>query len=155
MSNMRGVADFPDLWERRTTIETPEGVVCDLLGLPDLVQAKKTQRDKDWPMIRRLVESHYFQHGKEPTEVRVEFWLRELRTPSLLTEAAGRWRERAAELAAGRPLLTHAIRGDEAAAEKGLVDEENAERARDKEHWQPLIAELEEMRRRNPPPRPS
>jgi hypothetical protein len=30
------------------------------MGLPDLVQAKKTQPDKDWPMIRRLVEVNYF-----------------------------------------------------------------------------------------------
>jgi len=27
-------------------------------------KGKKTQRDKDWPMIRRLVEAHYFQHRR-------------------------------------------------------------------------------------------
>ena len=31
----------------------------ELLGIEDLVKAKKTQRDKDWPMIRRLVDAHY------------------------------------------------------------------------------------------------
>ena len=53
MSKMRGVDSFSKLWRRRTTIELPDGTKCDLLSLPDLVQAKKTQRDKDWPMIRR------------------------------------------------------------------------------------------------------
>ena len=50
MSSLRGVDPFPALWERRTTFETPDGTLCDLLSLPDLVQAKKTQRDKDWPI---------------------------------------------------------------------------------------------------------
>jgi hypothetical protein len=54
MSRMRGVDSFERLWSRRTTIEVPSGTTFDLLSLPDLVQAKKTQRDKDWPMIRRL-----------------------------------------------------------------------------------------------------
>ena len=63
MSKMRGVDAFPKLWKRRTTIELPDGTRCDLLSLPDLVQAKKTQCDKDWPMIRRLVEAHYFQNN--------------------------------------------------------------------------------------------
>ncbi len=57
---------------------------CDLLSLPDLVQAKKTQRDKDWPMIRRLVEAHYFEHHANPKPAQVRFWMRELRTPDLL-----------------------------------------------------------------------
>src|SRR6476660_2342445 len=50
MSRMRGVAPFGDLWDRRTTIVLGEESL-ELLSLPDLVQAKKTQRDKDWPMI--------------------------------------------------------------------------------------------------------
>ena len=55
MSRMRGVDPIPKLWQRRTVMELPDGTKCDLLSLPDLVQAKKTQRDKDWPMIRPLV----------------------------------------------------------------------------------------------------
>jgi hypothetical protein len=62
MSRMRGVDSFPKLWKRCTVIELPDGTRCDLLSLPDLVQAKKTQRDKDWPMIRQLVEAHFFQN---------------------------------------------------------------------------------------------
>jgi len=34
------------------------GQACVLYGaIEDLVKAKKTQRDKDWPMIRRLIEA--------------------------------------------------------------------------------------------------
>jgi len=54
MSVLRGVAPFEALWRRRTTVEAEEEMGIELLALPDLVQAKKTQRDKDWPMIRRL-----------------------------------------------------------------------------------------------------
>jgi hypothetical protein len=36
-----------------------------------LVKAKKTQRDKDWPMIRRLVDAHYEEFREEPTDDRV------------------------------------------------------------------------------------
>jgi len=73
MSKMRGVDSFPRLWKRRTTIELPDGTKCDLLSLPDLVQAKKTQRDKDWPMIRRLVEAHYFQNRAKPNPAQIRF----------------------------------------------------------------------------------
>ena len=58
MSKMRGVDVFSLLWKRRTTIALPDGTRCDLMSLPDLVQAKKTQRNKDWPMIRRLIEAN-------------------------------------------------------------------------------------------------
>ncbi len=59
MAKMRGLEDFVLLWERRAVLQLPDGTLCDLLSLPDLVRAKKTQCDKDWPMIRRLVEAHY------------------------------------------------------------------------------------------------
>ena len=90
MSKMRGVDSFAKLWRRRTTIELPDGTKCDLLSLPDLVQAKKTQRDKDWPMIRRLVEAHYFQNRAKPNPAQIRFWLQELRTPEILLELARR-----------------------------------------------------------------
>jgi hypothetical protein len=31
-------------------------------SLPDLLRAKRTQRDKDWPMTARLLEAHYYQN---------------------------------------------------------------------------------------------
>ncbi|MCW1924040.1 hypothetical protein OKA05_15845 [Luteolibacter arcticus] len=147
MSSMRGVAPFPELWERRTTLETPDGTVCDLLSLPDLVQATKTQRDKDWPMIRRLVEAHYFERPADPTPPQILFWLRELRTASLLIECAARWPEDCRQQAPIRESLRHAWAQNESALESALAAEEQAERLRDKEYWLPLKKELEAMRR--------
>lgn len=57
MGKMRGVDSFPELWSRREEIELPEIGKVAVMSLSDLVKAKKTQRDKDWPMIRRLVEA--------------------------------------------------------------------------------------------------
>ena len=54
LAKLRGVDSFPDLWVRRTTVEVPEGEILDVLSLPDLVKSKKTQRDQDWPMLRRV-----------------------------------------------------------------------------------------------------
>jgi hypothetical protein len=147
MSSMRGVDPFPALWERRTTVETPDGTRCDLLSLPDLVQAKKTQRDKDWPMIRRLVEAHYFENSEDPNEDQIRFWFLELRTPSLLIEAAARWPGETRQETATRPLLEHALARDEASLEAAISAEEQAERLRDKDYWLPLKKELEAMRR--------
>ena len=103
MSRMRGVDPFPKLWARRTTIELPDGTLCDLLALPDLVRAKKTQRDKDWPMLRRLLEAHFFQNRTKPTTDQVRFWLRELRTPELLIEVAQAHPRILSRLIAARP----------------------------------------------------
>lgn len=72
MSRMRGVDDFPMLWKRRTTLEI-DGLTVDLMSLPDLVRAKRKQRAKDWPMIQRLIESHWFNHRHEPSPRRIEF----------------------------------------------------------------------------------
>jgi hypothetical protein len=146
MAKMRGVDPFERLWTRRTTIELPDGTRCDLLSLPDLVQAKKTQRDKDWPMIRRLVEAHYFEHHASPTPARLRFWMRELRTPELLIALARRHPALCRRLAARRPLLAEAARADEPGLTRALLDEETAERARDRQYWLPLRAELERLR---------
>ncbi|MSU58970.1 MAG: hypothetical protein EXS35_12520 [Pedosphaera sp.] len=146
MSKMRGVDSFAKLWRRRTTIELPDGTKCDLLSLPDLVQAKKTQRDKDWPMIRRLVEAHYFSHKDKPNTTQKKFWLMELRTPQLLLEVAAANTSIAWRLAAKRPLLRSAASGKLAQLERALATEENKLRAKDKAYWSPLLAELESLR---------
>jgi hypothetical protein len=66
------------------TLVDDEGVEYHLLCIPDLVQAKKTQRSKDWPVIELLVTIHYRQHASEATDEQVDFWLHEARTPELL-----------------------------------------------------------------------
>ena len=146
MSRLRGVEPFPVLWERRTTITDADGFAHELLALPDLVQAKKTQRSKDWPMLRRLLEAHYLQHRSTPNNERVRFWLRELRTPELLIEASQTWPESAAAMTGERPLLRLARQEMLTELEAALLAEELAERQRDRLHWQPLKAELERLR---------
>jgi hypothetical protein len=159
MAVQRGVAPFAELWERRTSVVLPDGKQIELLSLPDLVQAKKTQRDKDWPMIRRLVETNYFENRDDPTDAQVAFWLRELRTPDLLIECVRRFPQ--AVEACPRPAVV-ALRGASdsgrgepdpdaravSIAEAAIEEEERAERQRDREYWQPLRRELEQMRHR-------
>jgi hypothetical protein len=147
MSTMRGVADFSDLWERRTTLQADDGTLYQLMALPDLVQAKKTQRDKDWPMIRRLIEADRIACRDEADPGQVAFWLREGRTTELLIDLARSHRELAREIAImARPLLSAVIEEDEPAIENGLAEEERSERALDRAYWTPLKRELEELR---------
>jgi hypothetical protein len=146
MSKMRGVDSFAGLWRRRTVIELPDGTKCDLLSLPDLVQAKKTQRDKDWPMIRRLVEANYFENQSRPNPARIRFWFRELRTPELLSNLAHRYPAICSRVISRRPLLTYALSAEGQKLEQALRAEESIERDRDRQHWLPLRKELERLR---------
>jgi hypothetical protein len=145
MSKMRGVAPFPELWERRTTIEMEDGLRCDLLALPDLVAAKKTQRDKDWPMIRRLIEADCAAASGEASAARLRFWLLEARTPELIAELARRFPQECAALAPARPLLSGPFEFETLG--RRILDEEQAERELDRAYWLPLKRELEAMRR--------
>jgi hypothetical protein len=151
MTRMRGVDTFPKLWARRSSFDLPGGMRCQVMALPDLVQAKKTQRDKDWPMLRRLMEAHYFQNRDAATAAQAVFWLRELRTPELLVEVACRWPAAWARQGGHRPLLTLARPGGEDKLAAALVQEEWVERQADASHWKPLKAELERLRHRRPP----
>ena len=154
MSKLRGVEAFEKLWERRTTLTDQEGTTYELLSLPDLVQAKKTQRNKDWPMLQRLLESHYLSHRNNSTEQKREFWLHELRTPELLVEATQTWPGLATLVAKERPLI-HSAQSDRLAdLDDALVAEERAERERDREYWRPLKAELEAIRHSGKKPTP-
>ncbi len=121
MARLRGGDPFPVLWQRRTTITDSDGTVYELLALQDLVLAKKTQRGKDWPMVRRLLEAHYLQHREAPGPEMIPFWLRELQTPEFLIEAVERWPEEAARLRGERPLLDEAARGAPAEVERALL----------------------------------
>ncbi len=146
MSVMRGVAPFDELWQRRTTLEDDTGVRIEIMSLPDLVKAKKTQRDKDWPMIRRLVEAHFVQHSKNPTPERISFWLQESRTVTILQELARQYPDQLAAVSKQRPLLSLATSADEVALTSALESEEKQEREADRVYWLPLRAELEKLR---------
>lgn len=138
MSKMRGVDDFATLWARRTTVGE-----IGLLSLPDLVKAKKTQRDKDWPMVSRLVEANYFTERLQPTPQQIEFWLRELRNPLLLLEVCQRFPLEREQNATIRPLLKLSNLEE---LQTALRDEEQRERESDKRYWLPLRKQLEQLR---------
>ncbi len=146
MSTMRGVEGFEKLWKRRSTVKMPNGPKCDLLSLPDLVQAKKTQRDKDWPMIRRLVEAHYFEHREKPSPAGVRFWFLELRSPTLLLELARRFPKACRRFISRRPLLEYASKSHAAKLESAIAEEEKRVREEDHAYWIPLRRELEKLR---------
>jgi hypothetical protein len=147
MTRLRAAADFDTLWSRRTSFADARDVVYDLLCIPDLVQAKKTQRSKDWPVIELLVTIHYRENGGAPREEHRDFWLREARTPELLVELCGRFPERARVLAEDRPLLKLASEGMLDELRTALDAEVRAEQALDRSYWEPLRKELEQFRR--------
>jgi len=152
MTKMRGVDAFPELWARRTTIKTREGPRIDLLSLPDLVKAKKTQRDKDWPMIKRLLEADFFAQTEAPGRQRIEFWFKELRTPEILLQLHADYPKIAETMLPTRPCLRFVRSRDEQGLRKALLEEELEEREKDKRYWAPLkeiLAELKTMRYRD------
>jgi len=153
MAKMRGVDSFEQLWQRRTTLEAEDGTKYELLALPDLVKAKKTQRDKDWPMIRRLIEADHVACGLHPTDAQLCFWFKEARTPSLLKELATRHPELArALLPERREVLDAVLKSGQTDIEEALALEERRERLADRAYWEPLKKELEILRRVNATP---
>lgn len=143
MAVLRNCEGFETLWQRRTVLDV-DGITVNILAPEDLVRAKKTQRDKDWPSVRRLVERSYLV--EESTPSKISFWLQELRTPELLIEAAKRFPVEAVELGAGRPALRAAIKEDKAAISKYFAEELAAEAELDIAYWEPLKKELEAFR---------
>ncbi len=145
MTKLREVDVFSTLWNRRTTLVIDEETI-EMLSLPDLVQAKKTQRDKDWPMIARLLEANYFANRNNPTEQQITFWLRELRTTSLLIEVAAHFPDECKRETSNRELLLYAVAANEPALEEALKEEEEKQREADRRYWQPLKDELQRLR---------
>ena len=148
MSRMRGVAPFDTLWERRTSITLTDDarstdVTVEVMALEDLVTAKKTQRDKDWPMLRRLVDASYdsARDGDASAE-QATFWLAELRSPEFLREAISRFPLEAVR--STRPAVIAATaEGDVGEA---LANEQSTEMDADRAYWEPLRRELESLR---------
>ena len=147
MTKMRGVEDFPLLWERRTVLSAHSGEEFNLLSVLDLVQAKKTQRSKDWPIIELLVAIHYRENVNAPREDWIYFWLKEARTPELIIELVDRFPTQTAQVRNERPLLAFATPPEVDALREALDAEVRAEQTADRAYWAPLKAELEEYRR--------
>ena len=146
MTVLHGCEPFAALWSRRRTLSLPDVGRVHVLSLADLVHAKKTQRDKDWPMVRRLVEADYHGHRFAPARERIVFWLREVRTTDLLLELCRRYARTARQLAAARPTLGRALLGDRAGVERAPEAEQQRCRAIDRAYWAPLRDELAQWR---------
>ncbi len=146
MSVLHGCASFEVLWARRKRLKLPGSGPVAVLALADLVQAKKTQRDKDWPMIRRLVDVDYHNRPARPSRKQIQFWLREGRTPEILVDLCQKYPGSARRLAKERRVLRWAMKRDLAKVEQVLRAEEDAWRAADRAYWQPLRAELFQWR---------
>jgi hypothetical protein len=157
MTRLRDLPDFPILWERRTVIADEGGAEFHLLSIPDLVEAKKTQRTKDWPIIELLVAIHYRENSATPRPDWIAFWLMQARTPELLIELVQRFPEQARHQSERRPLLQLANSAESDPLREALDSEVRAEQAKDRAYWAPLKAEIEAFRRaerdpRSPPP---
>jgi len=146
MTKLRGCGDFALLWEQRATIQDGAGFSYELLGIEDLVRAKKTQREKDWPMIRRLVDAHYDEFRDDPTGERVRFWLRESRTPEVLIAVGAKHPHILKECIGIRPFLAGAMSANRSAILMELEKERIVEMETDARYWQPLKKELESLR---------
>ena len=156
MTQLRGLADFEALWRRRTVIEDESGLQFHLLATPDLVQAKKTQRSKDWPVIDALVAIHYTENRESPRPEFIRFWLKEARSAELLMTLVRDFPDEARLVVEERPLLRLADGRDPEWLREALDAEVRLEQANDREYWRPLKMELESLRRgiegkRSPP----
>ena len=147
MTRLRDLEPFEVLWARRTTIATDDGGEVHLLSVPDLVNAKKTQRAKDWPMIDALVEAHYLALGTAPTPAQILFWLAESRTPERLIDLTARFPAQTASALASRPLLALALAGTLPDLRAALDAEVREEQDKDRRYWEPLKREMEAFRR--------
>jgi hypothetical protein len=146
ISVMRGVDPFEEIWTRRSTVEVAPGESYDVMSLPDLVRSKKTQRDKDWPMIRRLIEANYVANRENPAPEQIEFWLLESRTPSIIREIAAAYPAIARRLSDRRLFLASITGMGDRELDDALDAEEKREREIDREYWKPLREELERLR---------
>ena len=103
-------------------------------------------------MIELLVAIHYRENSPTPRTEWVEFWLRQARTPELLSELVQRFPAEAHAHSECRPLLRLATLGEGEALRAALDAEARAEQAKDRAYWDPLKAELEAWRRAERPP---
>lgn len=148
LARLRGCEDFEKLWERKHTINLPHNKTIEIIGIEDLVQSKKTQRDKDWLMLKRLVENDMVL-TRRPTTEKVKWWLYECRNRNKLIKLVNKNKDLAKECAKKRPILKIALKKDIKRLEKLLDKEELLEREKDRKYWESLRKKLEILRHKN------
>lgn len=137
--------DIERCWRRRVEFDLAFGPVA-VIALEDLVQTKKTQRDKDWATIGELIEADMVAHGERADHDRVRFWLREARNADTLIELSAAFRQTADAHVGHRPLLRLAMDHEHDALELALAQEQIRGKDADRKYWAPLRTELEQMR---------
>jgi len=145
IAKLRNCPSFEELWERKKTFKLPGNKRVEIIGLEDLVQSKKTQRDKDWLMLDRLITNDILI-TKSPTTQKIRWWLSQCRDAGQLIELAARYKKLAVEVAVERPLVKAALKKDNRTLQQLIQKEETIEREKDKKYWQPLRKELELLR---------
>jgi len=145
MARLRGCDHFAELWKRRYRLRLPAGTSLDIIRLRDLVQSKKTQREKDWLMLSRLVEND-IALNPNPGKERIRWWLCQGRIPDTLIGLASKYRVIARSCLRKRPLLKAALNNGAGLLSRLLDEEKSQEVAADIHYWQPLRKELEELR---------
>ncbi len=143
MAVFRGAPPFHQMWARRRRIRLPGIGTVSVMALRDLVTVKKTQRDEDWPMVRRLLEADLAAASHRANSARVAFWLRECRTPELLLDLVRRYPTAAAKEARRRAVVRAALRSDVTQVQRDLDAEQARERKLDRRYWAPLRREME------------
>ncbi len=142
MSRMNNCPSFAVMWARRRRIRVQGLGVIDVLALEDLVSAKKTQRDKDWPVVARLIAVDYANRSRRPSPAKIKFWLLEARTPELLADVCRTYNNAAKRLASKRTAIRWALLSNLEKTRHALQEEEQAWRDADRAYWQPLRTEL-------------
>lgn len=145
MTRMRGVDPFEKLWERRTVVTVGQ-LEIDLLAISDLIAAKRTQREKDWPMTNRLVEAHYLANTNNPTNESIRFWLTESFDLPFLKRLVARFPEQSEQLKKERTVLGALIEDQLEKARRLLQEERRTIEIADETYWAPLIKELHQLR---------
>lgn len=145
MSRLRGCDPFGRMWGRRKRVTIPGMGRIDVIGLEDLVQCKRTQRDKDWLMLERLVEND-IANALHPCKKKIRWWLLQCRNAETLIRLAAEHGDLTKSCIKRRPLLDAAMENDRRSLIRMLEQEKRAEVKKDREYWRPLREELERMR---------
>ena len=146
MSKLKGCDAFEKLWTRHNRVKISGMGAIDIISLEDLVESKKTQRDKDWFMLSRLVENDIFINKGSASPAKVGWWLAQCREPETLVRLCADHPGPAHKDVTRRPLLRAAIDNNLKKLSDMLKKEEAAERASDLSYWSPLKKELETLR---------
>lgn len=146
LGKLRGCDDFSSLWNRRFKLKIPSGPQINVIRIRDLVVSKKTQRDRDWFMLRRLVDNDIALYGKTSNRHKINWWLCECRNPDYLIDLCREYPDLAQQQLSNRPLLKAAIKADQKKLAQLLEEEKEGEQEKDRAYWEPLKKELEWLR---------